>query len=68
MIVHPRIGQRVRVHYRKAVAALMPLHGRTGRVVIRATGPGPRNHGVELDGGGVVAVPCGNLTREEAGR
>lgn len=63
MIVHPRVGQRVRVHYRKAIAAMMPLHGRTGRVAIKATGPGPRNHGVELDGGGMVVVPCGNLMK-----
>lgn len=66
MIVHPRMGQRVRIHYRKSIAALMPLHGRTGRVVVRSKGPGPRNHGIELDGsGGMVSVPCGNLMREE---
>lgn len=68
MLANPRVGRRVRIHYRKDVAARMPLHGRTGAVVVAARGPGPRNHGIELDGGGVVSVPCGNLMaiREEA--
>lgn len=74
MLANPKVGRRVRIHYRKAIAAVMPLHGRLGTVAIACRGPGPRNHGVELDGveldgGGVVSVPCGNLMaiREEGG-
>ena len=65
MIFHPRIGQRVRVHYAKRGAAVMPYHGRTGVVRIVAAGPGPRNVGVEIDGH-VVVVPRGNLVAESA--
>lgn len=64
MMANPRPGRRVRIHYRKTIAAVMPLHGRTGRIAIASKGPGPRNHGVELDGGGIVSVPCGNLQPE----
>lgn len=69
MLANPKVGRRVRIHYRKAIAAAMPLHGKAGAVVVACRGPGPRNHGVELDGGGVVSVPCGNLMaiREEGG-
>lgn len=60
MIVHPRQGQTVQVWYCRRVAPSMPLHGKVGRVVIVARGPGPRNHGIEI-GGTVYAVPCGNI-------
>ena len=64
MIVHPRIGQRVRLHYATRKRAVAPHHGKVGRVVIVARGPGPRNHLIELDdGGGVLVVPCGQLMR-----
>ena len=60
MIFHPHIRQRVRVHYTKRMAAVMPHHGRTGVVRIVSRGPGPRNVGVEIDRR-VVVVPRGNL-------
>ncbi len=62
MIVHPKLGQSVQVWYRKAMAPCMPLHGRMGVVRIVSRGPGPRNHGVEVDGK-IVVIPCGNLRR-----
>ena len=60
MIFHPRIGQHVRIHYAKRIAAFMPHHGKTGVVRLVGHGPGPRNVGVETDGRTVV-VPRGNL-------
>jgi len=65
VIFHPRIGQRVRVHYAKRAAAVMPHHGKRGIVRIVTAGPGPRNVGVEIDGR-VVVVPRGNLVAESA--
>lgn len=56
----PTVGQRVRVHYAKATAPQMPYHGRTGVVRIVATGRGPRNVGVEIDGV-IIVIPRGNL-------
>ena len=60
MIWHPRIGQRVRIHYAKRAAASMPHHGKVGIVRVVSRGPGPRNVGVEIKGQ-TVAVPRGNL-------
>ena len=60
MIVHPHIGQRVQLWYAAYYCEHMPYHGRTGTVCIVSRGPGPRNHGVTIDGH-VVCVPCGNL-------
>lgn len=60
MIVHPRPGSTVQVWYRKDRAGSMPHHGQLGTVRIAAKGPGPRNHGIELDGR-MVIVPCGNI-------
>ena len=60
MIFHPRIGQRVRVHYGRSAAARMPWHGRVGVVRLVGHGPGPRNVGVEI-AGRVIVVPRGNL-------
>ncbi|WP_165251272.1 hypothetical protein [Paludisphaera soli] len=88
MMSNPRIGDRCRIHYREAVAAVMPHHGKLGtiRIVARPSGSvaetirwveadvferrkvvkrGPRNHLVELDEGGEVVVPCGNLYAHE---
>jgi len=70
MLSNPRIGERVRVHYAEkkkpgalaAKADVMPLHGKTGIVRIRARGR-PRNHGVEIDGD-VYVIPAGQLRRE----
>jgi len=62
MIVHPSIGQRVMLWYAAKWQAFgAQCHGMTGAVEIRAKGPGPRNHGVRLDNGRLVIVPCGNL-------
>jgi hypothetical protein len=66
MLVHPEIGDLVQVWYRRAVSRRAPLHGRVGRIVQVAGGPGPRNHGVRI-AARVYAVPCGNL-RPSAGR
>ena len=60
MIFHPRAGQRVRIHYARRSASVMPHHGWIGVVRIVSRGPGPRNVGVEIDGA-VVVVPRGNL-------
>lgn len=60
MIRHPKPGQAVRVHYAKRYAHTMPLHGRVGVVRVVSKGPGPRNHGIEIDGK-QYGVPAGNL-------
>jgi len=60
VIFHPRPGQRVRIHYAKRSASVMPHHGMTGVVRSVGRGPGPRNIGVEIDGRTVV-IPRGNL-------
>lgn len=60
MMLNPRIGQTVRVRYRRGLRDHMPLHDRIGVVRITSRGPGPRNHGVEVDGR-LYGVPCGNL-------
>ncbi len=64
MIFHPKVGQRVRIHYARAWAQFMPYHGQTGVVRIVARGPGPRNVAVQL-GGQMVVVPRGNLVATE---
>lgn len=72
MIFRPYSGQQVRIWYatkpRRAggivPASFMPLHNRSGVVRIVSHGPGPHNHGIEVDGE-VVAVPCGNLLRAQ---
>jgi hypothetical protein len=60
MIFHPRIGQRVGVHYARRAAAVMPYHGMHGLVRVVSRGRGPRNVGVEIDGR-LVVIPRGNL-------
>lgn len=65
MIVHPYIGQAVQCWYRAGVRHLVKLHGKVGVVKIVARGPGPRNHGVEIDGN-LYVVPCGNLRKPNA--
>ena len=64
MIFHPRPGQRVRIHYAKRSASIMPHHGKVGVVRLVSSGPGPRNVGVEIDSLTVV-VPRGNLIAVE---
>lgn len=66
MIWRPRVGQRVRLHYRRGAAPLMPCHGLAGRVVCAGRGPGPRNALVRLDNGSRAVVPRGNLVAEAA--
>lgn len=60
MIWHPKVGQRVRLHYAKAMRAVVPDHGKVGIVKYVAIGPGPINVGVEIDGQ-LSVVPRGNL-------
>ncbi len=64
MIFHPRPGQRVRIHYARRSASLMPNHSKIGVVRTVSGGPGPRNAGVGIDGRTVV-VPRGNLIAVE---
>jgi len=64
VIFHPRPGQRVRIHYAKRSAPIMPHHGKVGVVRLVSSGRGPRNVGVEVDGRTVV-VPRGNLIAVE---
>ncbi len=66
MYCRPKVGSRVKVHYAKHYCAMMPLHGRIGIVRVVARGPGPRNHGVEIDGR-LYAVNCGHLNKLTAG-
>lgn len=63
MIAHPRIGQRVRLHYAAAKRPYAPHHGKTGRV-IDVSRRRPLNHLVELDSGERVIVPAGHLMKE----
>jgi ribosomal protein L21E len=63
VIVNPRIGQTVRIHYNAKVAPHMPYHGKTGMVEIVSKGK-PRNHGIRIDGE-LVVIPCGNLQKHQ---
>lgn len=60
MMSRPRIGQTVQCWYAKKTRTHRPLHGRIGTVEIVASGPGPRNHGVRVDGL-MHVIPAGNL-------
>jgi hypothetical protein len=60
MVSNPHIGQRVQLWYAAKRRQFAPHHGEFGRVVVVGKGK-PRNHGVELQSGDVVAVPAGNL-------
>ena len=60
MIFQPRPGQRVRVHYNRHLAPMMPYHGQEGVVRIISRGGSPRNVGVEI-AGRMIVVPRGNL-------
>ena len=59
MLTHPHPGQRVRLRYLESARAHCP-HDRAGVVEVVGTGR-PRNHGVRLDGGPLIVVPCGQL-------
>ena len=61
MVSNPKVGDVVRVHYKKQAAPHMPHHGRTGVVRIASSGR-PRNHGVDIDGR-IIAIPAGNLMK-----
>lgn len=61
MLLSPRVGEMVRVWYRRSLRGLMLYHGRVGRVLVSGRGK-PRNHLVRIGGEGVV-VPCGNLIK-----
>ena len=66
MLLNPRIGQRVQIHYRASIAGSMPWHGRRGIVRIASRGR-PRNHAIEI-AGELVAIPAGNLVKLEGSR
>ena len=61
MMVNPRLGQCVRIHYAKRYGHLMPLQDKVGPVIVVGQGK-PRNHGVMVDGV-LYCVPCGNLVK-----
>lgn len=63
MMANPKVGQKVKVWYKKKLADWFPLHGKVGVVVIVSKGK-PRNHGVEIDGV-MYVIPCGNLFKVE---
>lgn len=63
MMANPKKGTRVRLHYRVVMRTVCP-HGATGTVEIISRGR-PRNHGIRLDDGRLVAVPCGNLVKAD---
>jgi len=57
----PKIGERVIVRFAKRKRPYMkPIHNKAGTVRIVSKGPGPRNHGVVIDGR-LYSIPCGNL-------
>jgi hypothetical protein len=60
VIMHPRLGQHVRLHYSAGWRRVVRVHGAEGIVRIVPRGPGPRNVGVEIEGN-IIAVPRGNL-------
>jgi len=60
MIWHPRLGQRVELHYRKSMRC-NGLHLERGVVTVAGRGPGPINAAVALDNGRTVIVPRGNM-------
>lgn len=64
MISHPKIGQCVRVHYKKSVARIAPYQDRVGYIQEVSRGPGPRNVCVDVDGA-LVMIPRGNLNMVE---
>jgi hypothetical protein len=65
MIFHPKIGQKVKCHYRKDSPA--SCEGLRGEVVCVGKGPGPRNVLIRVDlwGDGKTffyeVIPRGNL-------
>jgi hypothetical protein len=66
MLMHPKIGELVELRYRPAMRRLTGLHGSWGIVRIVSSGPGPRNHGVEIETTGeLVVVPAGNIRRRK---
>jgi len=69
MIWHPKVGQRVALHFRRTVYRHMAYEGRCGTVMRGAGGRGPRNVEVLLEppeAGIRVVVPRGNLVAADA--
>ena len=60
MIWHPKKGQRVEIHYPREKIGFK-YQGYRGTVLVGSLGPGPINALVQLDAGGGVVVPRGNL-------
>lgn len=68
MIWHPKVGQRVVIHYRAGVRGVLKFHGLAGTVARIGRGPGPINVEVLLDPPEAehrVCVPRGNLRTEK---
>jgi len=49
MVWQPKIGQIVRVHYRKSAKYKMPCHGLRGEIVGVSSGPGPHNAKIKCE-------------------
>ena len=62
MLCNPRKGQRVLLWYAASKRPIADLHGCYGNVEVVSKGPGPRNHGIRLDGC-LYVVPAGNLRK-----
>lgn len=61
MIRYPTVGQWVQAWYAYPKRMLARAHGKFGIIRILGRGPGPLNHGVEIEGLGIVVIPRGNL-------
>lgn len=63
MIANPKQNDLVELRYNPK-ARQMPgsLHAKAGQVIIAGRGK-PRNHGIVLNDGRFVVVPCGNLRK-----
>lgn len=67
MIWSPKIGQKVKVHYRRSAQQYMKYHGFYGRVLVVGSGAGPKNALVIVEFANnkrktfEVVVPRGNL-------
>jgi hypothetical protein len=49
MIFYPKIGQQVRVHYRKSMIGHISCEGIEGEVIAVSRGPGPHNVALKIE-------------------
>jgi hypothetical protein len=60
MIKYPKVGSFAIIHYNEKIKDEMPYHGKGGKILVVAKGPGPRNVLLSISAKKVV-VPRGNL-------